>query len=303
MAFFFSCRPTEDFILDEKDLIPEGTAHHPKNNSLLIGSIYKQKILELDQDGNVSTLIPQTEFGDLSPIGLIVDAQRDILWVNVALAPIVNQSKSKDWRTTVYSFDLNSRKKIKEYHLIEGGQVFLNDITVMSNGDVYCTESVHNAIYKIDATTDTLIHFVTLEGFNFPNGITHCGESDEIFVAVDEGIIKLNLITKEYILLETPEGVNASTIDGLECYKNSFIGHQSSKITRFYYNDNIESIVRAEEFDSGKEFDSSTTGAIGKGVYHYIVNSQIRSGVDRENHRLKPLDSLESIIIRRKRLK
>jgi len=293
---------TNDYIITEKDIIPEGTAYNNKTNTIYIGSIYKQKIISIKSNGNIEDVISQREFEDLSPIGMEVDPKKNILWVNAALAPIVNKTGKSEWKTTIMSFDLSNNQLIKKYNFIKGSQVFLNDLTISQNGDIYATESVNSKIYKLDVLTDDLDVFLDLRNLNFPNGIIYYEPLHALFVATNEGIARIDIEKKEVKLLATEGGIDAKVIDGLAIHKDYFIGHQSSKLSKFYFDKNIETIVRSEVFDSGGEFDSSTTGEVGNGYYHYIVNSQIRSGIDREENKLKPLDSLENVIIRTKKL-
>lgn len=302
MVTLVSCSTPKDIILTEKDIIPEGTAYSTRTNTIYVGSIYKQKIIAISANGNIKNAIPQEVFGDLSPIGMEIDNKNNILWTNVALAPIVNKTGKNEWKTTIMSFDLNNFQLIKEYEFIEGEQVFLNDLTVANNGDIYATESVNRKIYRLDVSTDKLSVFMDLKDFGFPNGIVYYRPQNCLFIATNEGIVKVDVEIKKVELLEAKEGINAKVIDGLAIYDNYFIGHQSSKVSKFFFDEEIKKIVHSEILDSGDEFDSSTTGEVGNGYYHYIVNSQIRSGVDREKNQIKPLDSLENVIIRTKKL-
>ncbi|MBK8496856.1 MAG: hypothetical protein IPL50_19080 [Chitinophagaceae bacterium] len=293
---------TKEFVITEKDIIPEGTAYNTKTNTIYIGSIYKQKIIAIKQDGSIEDIIKQSTFKDLSPIGMEVDNSRNILWTNVALAPIVNKTAKNEGKTTIMSFDLSNNKLIKKYNFIEGEHVFLNDLTIDKNGDVFATESVNSKIYKLDILTDKLEIFIDFENFSFPNGVVYYQPTHSLFIATNEGIVKVDIATKRIALLETESDINTKVIDGLAIYKDYFIGHQSSKISKFYFDKHMKKIIRSEVFDSGDEFDSSTTGEVGNGSYHYIVNSQIKSGINKEENKLKSIDSLENVIIRSKKL-
>jgi hypothetical protein len=137
--------------------------------------------------------------------------------------------------------------------------------------------------------------------YEFVNGICFTDRPGILFVCNDKGILSVNLSTKEFFLLPTVNS-DAGDIDGLAFHDNYFIAHQSSKVVRLYLSDNRDSIIRSDTLDSGKEFDSSTTGEVSGTHYYYIVNSQIRSGADYEKLHLKPLDSLENVIIRKRKL-
>ena len=99
--------------------------------------------------------------------------------------------------------------------------------------------------------------------------------------------------------MKTKTGVDASTIDGLTIYKDRLIGHQSTKVVAFYLNEDADEIIKSEILNTGTEFDSSTTGEVAGDYYYFIVNSQIRSAIDKVHKTIKPVDSLKDIIIRR----
>ncbi|PRX57290.1 hypothetical protein [Flagellimonas meridianipacifica] len=293
----------EDYILKEKDLIPEGTAYNAEADVIYIGSVYKQKVIGIDSVGREYNVIESKGFGVLSPIGMEYVEDTQTLWVCGALAPIVNKSGRSEWVTTILSFDMKYGSLKKKYEDL-GYQTptFLNDLTVTPEGVVYATESVNGGIFKIDVTTDTLEKWVNLDGYTFPNGIVYDVLSNNLFVAVDQGIIKIDPTTRKVRLLEAQDDIKAGGIDGLSIYEDYFIGHQSTKVSKFFFNSQKTRLTSVEILDSGDEFDSSTTGEIGNGYYHYIVNSQIRSGVNQKEKRIKPLDSLEPVIIRKLKL-
>ena len=302
-VFLLSCNQTQkvDFILSKKDFIPEGTAFNSEKEHLYIGSIYKQKIIGLDREGNEFDVIASTHFGELSPLGIEYNNRSGKLWVCAALAPLVNKGIPDKWITTIMVFDPEKSAHIKSYQRLGGeNPIFLNDLTVTDDRVVFITESLNNRIFWINPKSDSLEVFYQIENFNFPNGITSQG--DNLFIATDQGIVKLNMQSKTTILLEASEGVDATVIDGLEIAEDYFIGHQSSKVCRFYFNKEITQLTGSEVLDSGAEFDSSTTGKINGDDYYFIVNSQIRSGVNQATKTIKPMDSLEEIIIRKIKL-
>ncbi|MGH1365149.1 MAG: hypothetical protein ACRBF0_16430 [Calditrichia bacterium] len=285
--------------LPKKDLIPEGTAFNETTNSIYVGSIYRQKIIEITIDGEVRDLLGQDLFGELSPVGIEFDDSNHTLWINMALSPVVNQTLAEEWKTGLMAYDI--KKKVSWHYLLEDSlPSFFNDLTVLPNGDVIITETANARLFRFDATIQKLQLYANLEETNFPNGITYHEPSRNLFVSTNQGIVKIDMVSKEQTLLNVADGINATVIDGLSLHENYFIGHQSSKITRFYVDKSFTTLTESDVFDSGPEFDSSTTGEVGDGFYHYIVNSQIRSGV--ENKRIKPLDSLETILIRSKLL-
>jgi hypothetical protein len=181
--------------------------------------------------------------------------------------------------------------------------VFLNDLTVADDGTVYVTESVKKGIYVIRPGLDSLQLFLEIGApYQFINGICFTDKPGFLFVASTEGIIKIDLAAKAYSLLPETSSLKSLDIDGLSFWKDHFIAHQSTAVTRFYLSPARDSIVKADTLNSGKEFDASTTGEVANDNYYFIVNSQIQSGIDYTNKKLKPIDSLSDIIIRKIKL-
>ena len=304
-SFFYACQDKpfkKDFVIDEKDLIPEGIAVDSKTGIIYVGSTYKRKIVQINPKGEVSDFIPQEKDSIWSVLGMEVDEENNMLWVNTAhiheVMPLINPLETKDWLTTISAFDLSNKKLIKKYQLNDTTSAF-NDLTLSENGDVYATESANNKIFVVNKKLDRLEEFLELKNFNFPNGITYSEVYNVLFVSTREGILKVDIDSKQHELLPTTENINAKSIDGLTLFNNYLIGHQNSKVSKFYLNDEFTKIVNSEVLDSGKEFDASTTGEVAHGDYYFIVNSQLSSGIDFEAKKTKPLDSLEKIIIRK----
>lgn len=299
-----SCKSEySDLILTEKDLIPEGVAYNTLTDEIYLGSTYKQKILSIDKDKKIKTIFNQSNFNTLSPIGMEVDNLNQILWVCAAETPIVNESNTQKWNTAILSFDLSNKKLLAEFKLEEDQkQRFFNDITISDQGRVFITESVESKIYTINDGFQIVL-FVDLEPYSFANGIAYYAPQNTLFIATEQGLVRLDVESKDHFLMENKTTINAFSIDGLAIFEDFFIAHQSTRVTKFYFNEKLTSLIRAEILDSGKEYDSSTTGEIGDGFYHYIVNSQIRSGIDQSLKSIKPMDSLENVIIRSIKLK
>jgi hypothetical protein len=144
--------------------------------------------------------------------------------------------------------------------------------------------------------------FLEIKEHQFINGITFTDKPGILFVASVDGIIRIDLSTKQYLLLPETSLLKSKDIDGLSFWGNYFIAHQSSAVVRFYLSPDRSSIVKADTLNAGKEFNSSTTGEVSGGNYYFIVNSQIQSGVDYTNKKIRPIDSLSNIIIRKIKL-
>jgi sugar lactone lactonase YvrE len=293
----------QDFILDDKLLIPEGVAFDTATQTIYVSSTYKRKIIAIDPSGNVKDFISEAQDDIKSVIGMEVDNRTNSLWAVSSEAldvlPLIDPGPMQ-WRSSVYQFNL-ADGRLKNKFILERDSVFLNDITVGPDGTVYITESVQNGLYRIGPGEDSMRLFMDMKPYHFINGI--CFADNRLFVCSTEGILAVDIPGKQYRLLNSAARVDHGDIDGLSFNGKYFIGHQSTKIMRFEPNAAMDSIVRSDTLNSGKDFDASTTGEIGNNYYYFIVNSQIQSGIDFSKKQVKPLDSLDPIIIRKLRLK
>ncbi len=293
-----------DYTILEKDLVPEGVAFDPATGKIYISSTYKRKVISISPEGEVADFIREGQDNIRSVIGMEVDKKRNCLWAISSEAKEVLPLKEpgdRQWWSSVYQYDLQNNKLMKQYPL-NRDSVFLNDITVADDGTVYATETRNAAIYQIKPGDDTLSLFLRLPSYSFVNGICFADDPQQLFVTCEEGIVSIDLPAKRYSLLPVKDSNKALSIDGLSFTSGYFMGHQSSKVCRFYLSPGKDSIIKVDTLSTGNEFDSSTTGEKGEGHYYFIVNSQIRSGIDYEKQEIKPLDSLENIIIRKIKL-
>ncbi|MGB4843886.1 MAG: hypothetical protein WBP16_05430 [Ferruginibacter sp.] len=293
-----------NYIVTEKDLIPEGLAFDAATQTIYVSSTWKRKIVAIDKYGKISDFIKESQYGIKSVVGMEVDSKRNSLWAISSEAnevlPLKNPGELQ-WRSSVYQFDLSNGALIKEYKL-NRDSIFLNDLCVADNGIVFVTETRQNAIYRIMPEADTIELFTNLSPYSFINGVCFTDKPGTIFASSIEGIVSVDLKTRNYSLLPVAAKISAGTVDGLSFHNNYFIAHQRSKIVRLYLSANRDSIIRSDTLDYGKEFDSSTTGEVWGNHYYYIINSQISSGMDYKISMIKPMDSLENIIIRKTKL-
>ena len=306
---FISCTPKgeekiKDHFLTEKDLIPEGVAFDSATQTIYISSTYKQKIVSIDKNGKISDFIKEGQDDIKSVIGMEVDQKRNCLWAvscdAADVLPLKHGGKN-NWTSSVYQFDLKDGKLIRKY-LLNKDSVFLNDLTVADDGTVYVTESAQKGVYTLKPGTDSLQLLLTIKEPQFINGICFTDQPGILFVASIDGIYRIDLATNQYSLLPETSSLKALDIDGLSFWDHYFIGHQSNAVTRFYLSPARDTIINANTLSTGKEFDASTTGEVSGGHYYFIVNSQIQTGIDFQNKKIKPMDSLSNIVIRKIKL-
>ena len=157
------------FKIPERDLIPEGIAYDPVSQVFYIGSIYKRKIISV-QNGEIRNFTQEAQDNLWSVIGLKVDAERRILWVNSAVISCMKGFRKDISRFSgVFKYDLKTGELIKKYILNDSSNSHLfNDLALSSKGDVFITDSSSGAIFFISKEKDELEFFMKPEQFRQP---------------------------------------------------------------------------------------------------------------------------------------
>lgn len=290
-----------DTLLTEKDLIPEGLTVDDSTGAVYISSTYKRKIVVLDKKGNATDFIPASSNNIKSVVGMEADSRRGVLWAVSSEAAEVLPLKdpgTRQWQSSVFCFRLQHGEFLKEYPL-HRDSIFLNDITVGKGGRVFVTETRNSSIYTIAESGDSLTQWLSPYPYTFLNGICFNDDFTSLFISCAEGILVADPLTRRVKLLAAAPGVNTKDIDGLSFYQGALIGHQSTKVSRFYLNNTGNTITHAALLNTDRTFDGSTTGEPAGDNYIFIVNSQIQSGIDFKKQAVKPADSLEPVIIRK----
>jgi tetratricopeptide (TPR) repeat protein len=313
------------FKIPEKDLIPESIAYDPITESFYLGSIHKRKIISISKNLEINDFVMEMQDGLWSIIGMKVDAQRRLLWVNSGTTFAMKGIKSGNYGLTgVFKYSLKNGKLIKKYLIDERPALHLfNDLTLNSRGDVFITDSLSGAVFMISSQHDRLELFLKLDRFTYPNGITLSSDDQFLFVSHTEGTSVINVNTKCRSSLTPPEDVNLCLIDGLYFHNNSLIATQNDnwqrRLVRFFLtrnlvglddpkNTNLQEqidslkmnpaykVQKAEILEAGNRiFNVPTTGVIVGDLFYYIANSQINQ-FD-HNGKFFPIDKLRPTTI------
>lgn len=179
----------------------ESELYHPKTNTIFVSSIGNVPPDSKDGDGTIAKIdtegkiIEQTWIKGLSaPKGLGYFG--DFLYVTDI--------------TDVVKINISTSKIEKKYPV--EGSVFLNDLDVDSNGDVYFTDSGTDKVYVLK--NDTVSVFAQIAEVN-PNGILV--EKDRVLALAynAKGLIAIDKTTKEqtYLAKDIPNGDGIVAID------------------------------------------------------------------------------------------
>lgn len=295
------------YTIGEKDLIPEGTAYDTKDKVLYISSTHKRKIISIDKNGQIRDFTKETQDGLLSVLGMEVDEKRRHLWVCTgfnASHHILDRDKNTPRETFVAKYSLDSGKLLEKYSLTDDGVHFFNDLTILSNGDVYITDTSSGAVYKISNKSQKLEMFIDPSQFIYSNGITVSDDEKDLFVAHYAGISKINIKTKRVTELMCKNDITLAYVDGLAFYKNTLIAHQGSMlggVYQYFLNESQDAVIGKKAIELHNPlFEFPTTGEIAGDDYYYIANTQLRRY--NSDGSLFDLDKLNDVIILKTKL-
>lgn len=257
------------FIINDKDLLPEGIAYDPVEKIFYLGSETKQKIVKVDRYGKSMDFVNQGQNGlNLVILGLHVDPIRRTLWACVF-------DKTTEG---ILKFDLLSGKLIKKYTLLPKGRRYgYNDLVIHPSGDVYISDASKSAIYIIRESSDNLELYLKNESFISPNGITISADGNTIYLAdTDIGIYKIDIITKNISLLSHDSDFSTYGIDGLYFKDNNLHAVQIclNQISRFSLNTDGSFIDSCEIFERNSLYlYKPTTGVIVDNSFYFIADT------------------------------
>ena len=239
-----------EYVLEEKELVPEGIAYSKKNDALYLTSVAKSKIVEVDRkSGKQKNFIEKQEFGYSPGVGIFVDDERGHLHA------IGGYYMIKDSLSSLYTFDINTKKLIKRYDLT--GEHFLNDMVMDKKGNIYLTDSKDASIYLLKYQSDSLELFYKSYEIEFPNGIAISGDDSKLYIAsIPKGIRIMDIASKSILNKQDTKGLSKG-IDGLEFYEGNLYGIQNSKagnpfnFRKLILNKSQDAIVNVDIIDSG----------------------------------------------------
>ncbi|MBI4852659.1 MAG: SMP-30/gluconolactonase/LRE family protein [Acidobacteria bacterium] len=296
------------FKLTEKDLITEGLAYDPQEQTFYVGSIRKRKIIAINKDGKVTDFTSSQQDGLWGVFGMQIDHKKRFLWVaSSSLPEIADFRKEEDSQAAIFQYDLKTKKLIKKFSLTSDTQKHIfGDLTLAPNGDVFITDSISPNIYRISSDKNNLETFVTgpfasLQGISFSTDGKTCFVSD-----YSQGIFKLDIATKNITKVGAPLNATMLGIDGIYFYQNHLIAVQNGvnprRVIKLSLNSKFDEIEKLTVIAASKELmPDPTLGMILDNDFYFHANAQWNN-FDRQGNIL-PLDKFTEPILLKLKIK
>lgn len=241
----------KEYVIDEIDLVPEGIAYSKKYDAFYLTGVGEFKIVQVDRKTGAQTdFIQENAFGYMPGAGIYVDKAEEVLYA------IGGYYRITDSLSTLFSFDLKTRKLIRKYALNDGGEHFLNDLIEDSKGNLYLTDSRDSSIHILKKNGDSLELFFKSPEIEFPNGIAISDDDKKLYIAsIPKGVRIMDIATKTILNQQDTLGISQG-IDGLEFYNGHLFGVQNSvgansfNFRKLLLNGEKDSILGVEVIDS-----------------------------------------------------
>jgi hypothetical protein len=258
------------FVSEEKDLVPEGLAYDARRNVFYLSSLLRRKIVKISADGNFSEFVPAGRDRLLPILGIRVDPNDGTVWAD-------SWDDAVD-RSELLHFD-GSGYLMGRFAPHDAAKHGFNDLVVMKNGLIFLTDSVNNQVLRFDPRAHAFNAVAIYRELSEPNGIAVSDDEQQIFVADDFGMVKVELRDLKSIEVDAGGHNTLAGIDGLYWYKGSLIGVQngigSPRIAVFRLSADGSRVTKATVLENRSAYmDQPTTGAIRGDSFYFIVNSQ-----------------------------
>lgn len=266
------------FEIGELDLHPESIAYNPFDNTFLISSVHKNKIVEYNPKLNTVADWKNTgEDGLWAVMGMKVDKDNGHLWACVvATKEMDSYDQSLEGKTAVLQFDLSSKTLLNRYELT-GGHWF-GDLVIGPNNGIYISDSMKPIIYQVK--NGKLEKYINLETrlFNL-QGICLNSDNSLLYIADYKlGLFVLNLESKIIQQISHPDNMSSKGVDGLYFHNGTLIAIQNGvkpfRVSQFALNETGVSIENFKYIDLAREeLGEPTLGVIVEDELYYIANS------------------------------
>ncbi|HEX8250222.1 MAG TPA: tetratricopeptide repeat protein [Pyrinomonadaceae bacterium] len=292
------------FTLSEKDLIVESVAYDSVSKRFFVGSVRRRKILVVAPDGKTSEFSsPQDNLW--SVLGMKTDEKRRLLWVCTTVFPqMLGFKKWDEGVSAIFKYDLNSNRLLKKYVLSgASGKHGLGDLVVARNGEVFATDSIAPAIYRINPKSDEIEPFLLDKSFASLQGLTFAPGEKHLFVAdYSLGIFSVEMATRKITWLAPASEVVALGVDGLYFHRGKLIGIQNGtspqRVVRFSLSKDNLRLTGAETLEANHaDFNEPTLGVMAGDDFYFIANSQWEM-VDEKGASAAPEKWREPVVLR-----
>jgi hypothetical protein len=258
------------FVTTEKDLIPEGLAYDPANDSFYLSSLNRRKIVKIPRQGKITDFVPGDRYSLLPVLGIRLDPTDGSVW---------SDSSTDSGKAELLHFDKNGTL-LGRFSLGKGGKHGFNDLVVTRHEEIFLTDTIANLLYRFDQKTQEFISIPLSRELLLPNGIALTDDDQFLYVADQLGVLRLNLKTSESAEVDPGAHSTLAGVDGLYWHKGSLVAIQNGigtpRIAVFLMDKNGLRVAKTTILEYRSSFSVlPSTGALSGDDFYFIANSQM----------------------------
>jgi sugar lactone lactonase YvrE len=271
----------------QRDLVPEGIAHDPVEDTFYLSGLHRRKVVRVDPNGRATDFVKEGQDGMLGGLGMKIDRANRRLWVISSTTPEMRGYVKRQESSLLAAYALGDGKLLRK---IDPAPARLNDLTLLEDGTIFATDMGGNTVVRLAPGAEEFETYA--DGFLFPNGITNDGT--HLYVGDFRGLHRFALADGSRTRIEIPN-TYLGGLDGLDFHRGTLIGIQNAignpRVIRIHLDTNRLEILESKN----SLFEIPTTGAIVGGSYFFVANPGLRS-FD-ENGQIWPLAKLSDPVM------
>jgi sugar lactone lactonase YvrE len=275
------------FTLPDTITMPETIAWDESRQRFLIGTVAQGSIIAVDQGGQVTELLrANEENGMWAVIGLLVDHERNRLWVSSAAIPAFSGfDPVNTGRSALFEFDLKTLELIRRYPVpVDGRPHILGNMTLSPNGDIYIVDRALPIVYGKFADEQKLKAVFASRDMISMRGIAIQPDGRVMYVADRElGILLIDIEGQQAGKISLPETLAIGGIDGLYLWNNHLVmiqnGIKPQRVMRLQLDSTGTKVTSVRPLAVAQpEFDFPSFGTLKGNDLYYFANSQSAVG-------------------------
>jgi sugar lactone lactonase YvrE len=266
--------------LPERGLVAEGLAYDPVDRCFYVSSVRKRKVLRVDAKGRVADFVAGRD--ELwSALGIAVDASRRRLWVTTAAMPqTLGLAPGDEGRSALLRYDLATGRLDLSVALANTPtRHALADLAVAANGDVYVTDSLTPALYRLREGATALERLELSARLESPQGLALTSDGRRLYLAdYSSGVLVVDLATLVATHLAHPDDVCLVGIDGLALTGGALYATQNGvrpkRVVRVALDGAGARATRLDVLEAGTpELGEPTLGTVVDGWFYFNADS------------------------------
>jgi sugar lactone lactonase YvrE len=268
------------FQIDDLDFHAEGIAYDPKGDRFFVGSVHKNKIIEINRASGEINVFATEQDGLWSVFGMKVDEQNQMLWVSTTASKyMIGFDSTLVGKAAIFKYDLD-KGGVKKFELNDGVNHWFGDLTLDRLGNVYVSDSETNQIYTIAAGEEELSLFYTNESIRSLQGLALSDDNEALYFSdYTQGVYRLDLEGLDATLIDCELDISLKSIDGLYVSNNTLIATQNlvtpMRVSQLWLNESGDEIIGVKYLEKNNPIlNEPTLGTIVNGYFYYVANSQ-----------------------------